>query len=189
MKKIYLLTVLAVAVGFASCSIEKRHHMNGYYISWNHKTSKADEKTQADVTTNTASAVTAEPVITEPAGAPAVESQASPSVAGIDPAKKSSVKTTAVQAVITNLPAEEVKTAKDKATRIGQRNNAVTGDQPAAPQTDEVLLIILAILLPPLAMYLYEGSWTGRCWLNLVLTLLCGIPGIIHALVVILGGK
>jgi len=54
----------------------------------------------------------------------------------------------------------------------------------------QLLLIILAFFLPPLAVYLYEGNiWTSRCTLNLVLTILCGIPGIIHALIIILGGK
>jgi uncharacterized membrane protein YqaE (UPF0057 family) len=49
-----------------------------------------------------------------------------------------------------------------------------------------VLLVILAFFLPPLAVYLYEGSWTKRCTTNLILTLLCGLPGLIHALIVIL---
>lgn len=54
----------------------------------------------------------------------------------------------------------------------------------------QLLLIILAFFLPPLAVYLYEGNnWTSRCTLNLVLTILCGIPGIIHALIIILGGR
>ena len=53
-------------------------------------------------------------------------------------------------------------------------------------QPDKVLLIVLAFFLPPLAVYLYEGEWTKRCTTNLILTLLCGLPGLIHALIVIL---
>jgi uncharacterized membrane protein YqaE (UPF0057 family) len=56
----------------------------------------------------------------------------------------------------------------------------------SSSQADEILLIILAIFIPPLAVYLFEGRWTSRCTLNLILTLLCGIPGIIHAFIVIL---
>lgn len=52
-----------------------------------------------------------------------------------------------------------------------------------------LLLVILALLLSPVAVYLYEGSWTNRVTLNLILYLLCGLPGVIHALVVILGNK
>jgi uncharacterized membrane protein YqaE (UPF0057 family) len=55
-----------------------------------------------------------------------------------------------------------------------------------ASDTDKVLLIVLCFLLPPLAVYLHQGSWNNKCWLNLLLTILCGIPGVIHALIVVL---
>jgi uncharacterized membrane protein YqaE (UPF0057 family) len=51
---------------------------------------------------------------------------------------------------------------------------------------DLLLLIIIAILLPPLAMFLYEGSATNRFWLSLVLTLLFYVPGLVYTLYVIL---
>lgn len=51
---------------------------------------------------------------------------------------------------------------------------------------DRILLVVLCFFIPPLAVYLYEGSWTQRCTINLILTLLCGIPGIIHGLIVVL---
>ncbi|MBK8154324.1 MAG: YqaE/Pmp3 family membrane protein [Saprospiraceae bacterium] len=51
---------------------------------------------------------------------------------------------------------------------------------------DKVLLIVLALLLPPLAVYMYYDEWNGQCWLNLILTLLCGIPGVIHALITVI---
>ena len=56
----------------------------------------------------------------------------------------------------------------------------------ADPSTDQVLLVILAILLPPLAVYLHEGEVNGKFWLDLILTLIFFIPGIIYALIVIL---
>ncbi|MGM0479626.1 MAG: YqaE/Pmp3 family membrane protein [Bacteroidota bacterium] len=51
---------------------------------------------------------------------------------------------------------------------------------------DRILLVVLCFFVPPLAVYLYEGSWTQQCTVNLILTLLCGLPGIIHALIVVL---
>ena len=45
--------------------------------------------------------------------------------------------------------------------------------------------ILLAILLPPLGVFLKVGL-KGPFWLNILLTLLGFIPGIIHALYVIL---
>lgn len=56
-----------------------------------------------------------------------------------------------------------------------------------APSTNTLLLVILAILLPPLAVYLHEGEINNKFWIALVLTLLGFLPGIIYALVVVLG--
>jgi uncharacterized membrane protein YqaE (UPF0057 family) len=47
------------------------------------------------------------------------------------------------------------------------------------------LKIILAILLPPVGVF-SEVGLSGHFWLNLLLTLLGYVPGIIHALYVIL---
>lgn len=56
----------------------------------------------------------------------------------------------------------------------------------AEPSTNTLLLVILAILLPPLAVYLHEGAINNRFWISLLLTLLFWLPGIIYALIVIL---
>ena len=57
----------------------------------------------------------------------------------------------------------------------------------SAPSTNQLLLIILAIILPPLAVYLHEGVINGKFWLDLLLTLLFFLPGVIYALIVVLG--
>ena len=54
--------------------------------------------------------------------------------------------------------------------------------------TNTLLQVILAILLPPLAVYLHEGEINNRFWIDLILTLLFFIPGVIYALIVVLGG-
>jgi len=48
----------------------------------------------------------------------------------------------------------------------------------------DVLRILLAILLPPLGVFLQVGIGL-QFWLNILLTLLGYIPGIIHAVWVI----
>jgi len=48
-----------------------------------------------------------------------------------------------------------------------------------------VLLAILAILLPPLAVYLHENAINTKFWISLLLYLLFWIPGVIYALFVI----
>lgn len=66
-------------------------------------------------------------------------------------------------------------------------------DDKTQDDTDTLLYVLLSVLIPfgcVLAMYLYEGDeWTQRVTTNLILTLLCFVPGIIHALVIILGKK
>lgn len=49
----------------------------------------------------------------------------------------------------------------------------------------DLLRIIAAVILPPLGVFLQVGI-TGQFWLNILLTLLGYIPGIIHALWIIL---
>lgn len=49
-----------------------------------------------------------------------------------------------------------------------------------------LVLIISSILLPPLAAFLVVGLGT-HFWINLILTLLGWIPGLVHALWLVLG--
>lgn len=60
-------------------------------------------------------------------------------------------------------------------------------DKRAGRDTDTsmVLLVILAILLPPLAVYLKEGEINSRFWISLILTLLFWIPGVIFAMLIV----
>jgi uncharacterized membrane protein YqaE (UPF0057 family) len=51
--------------------------------------------------------------------------------------------------------------------------------------TNKLLLVIIAILLPPLAVGLKEGVG-GQFVLNIVLWILFYVPGLIHALWVVL---
>ncbi|MGQ0628077.1 MAG: YqaE/Pmp3 family membrane protein [Phycisphaerales bacterium] len=51
--------------------------------------------------------------------------------------------------------------------------------------TNKLLLVIIAILLPPLAVGLKKGIG-GALILNIVLTLLFFVPGLLHALYVVL---
>lgn len=50
--------------------------------------------------------------------------------------------------------------------------------------TGDIFRIILAILLPPLGVFLEVGP-TKHFWINIVLTLLGYVPGIVHAVYII----
>ena len=58
-----------------------------------------------------------------------------------------------------------------------------------ASNVDTVVLVILAILLPPLAVYLHQGEINTKFWIALLLTLLFFLPGVIYALIVVLGDE
>jgi uncharacterized membrane protein YqaE (UPF0057 family) len=70
------------------------------------------------------------------------------------------------------------ETQEARRTRLPyERRSTVTVTDP--------IKIIFAILLPPLGVF-FEVGFKGHFWLNILLTLLGYIPGIIHALYVIL---
>lgn len=52
----------------------------------------------------------------------------------------------------------------------------------------QIVKIICCLFLPPVAAYLQVGV-TNHFWINIVLTLLGGIPGVIHAFWLVLGNK
>ena len=52
----------------------------------------------------------------------------------------------------------------------------------------DILKIILCIFLPPVAAFLQVGA-TKHLWINIILTILGGLPGVVHALWLVLGKK
>ena len=75
-----------------------------------------------------------------------------------------------------------IKEAKSEIKKIKAEKKAGIDE----PSTSQVLLVILAIILPPLAVYLHEGEINNKFWLDLLLTLLLFLPGVIYALIVVL---
>lgn len=73
-----------------------------------------------------------------------------------------------------------------------KEQNAVTGaseddqDRRGGAGVATVLLVILAILIPPLAVFLHQGEINTKFWISLVLTLLFVLPGVIYSLLVVL---
>ena len=79
---------------------------------------------------------------------------------------------------------ERLKNAKNLLKEYKKQKSA--GDDVS---TNEILLAILCIILPPLAVYLHQGKVTNnKFWISLVLTLLLLLPGIIYSLLVVFGG-
>ena len=49
----------------------------------------------------------------------------------------------------------------------------------------DIIKIIIAIFVPPLAVFLEVGL-SSQFWINLILTLIFFVPGVIHAIYVVL---
>ena len=82
---------------------------------------------------------------------------------------------------------------KDKKAKIKEAKSVLTkykadkkAGRAADPDTNQILLVILAIFLPPLAVYLHENEINNKFWISLVLTILFWVPGVIYALLVVL---
>lgn len=77
---------------------------------------------------------------------------------------------------------ERIKDAKKalKQYKADKKAGKADGD------TNTLVLVLIAILIPPLAVYLHEGEINSKFWIDLILTLLFYVPGLIYALIVIL---
>lgn len=105
-----------------------------------------------------------------------------------------SAPTTEPDPAVVKAAVEEFKglSRKDRKMRVKEAKKAIKqfkAEKRAGkePSENTVLLVILAILLPPLAVYLHQGEINTKFWISLVLTLLFWLPGVIYALIVILG--
>ena len=202
MKKFALLLTVAFALTLLldACSVQKRYHRKGFTVNWNNASVKMNknrkvvhsESIQEEIVVSDSKKIEK---LTKKYQAPAkndlVNNNTShPSAIDLrlnsseDKIRENKISNKA--STIREVNKKDVKSTKREAKKIIKVIKKEQKKQ--GSNTDIVLLVILSILLPPLAVYLYEGYWTDRCTINLILTLLCGL-GIIHALVVILGNK
>jgi uncharacterized membrane protein YqaE (UPF0057 family) len=205
MKKFALLLTAAFSMTLIldSCSVQKRYHRKGFTVNWNNasvnmkKNRKVvhTETIQEDafvsntqqkkkLTKNYETPVSMDIASTSVA-VPSIKN-ASPST--LEPVMVKNQASTATSAA-KEKSKEDVKSTKKAAKKIIK---AIKKNQQQDSKTDTIIYLLLILLVPfgtTISMYLYEGSWTGRVTANLLLTLLCGLPGLIHALVVIFGNK
>jgi uncharacterized membrane protein YqaE (UPF0057 family) len=187
MKNVLWVALVGVAV---SCTVSKRIDRWGYRVSFDKKKQSElineevaavpmtdENRSTLQVAENVPVVSLVETVRVEPTA-----EVNTPLVKADVVIKNNANQANAVAAVKLNKKAERIM-AKLNA------NEAKTGDSNRAENWVYILLILLVPFGTTISMYLYEGSWTKRVTTNLILTLLCGLPGFIHALVVIFGNK
>jgi len=174
---------------FSSCTVEKRRYTSGYHVDWKSRMETAEKKVSLSADNPIVSAVISEetaaaiPVI-EPKAPQLVATrivivQAAPKAGSARTDKKvaSSKKTFSFESLV-----QPSATVHHLHTGRAAHLDAAS----SASSVGTIFLIILAIFIPPLAVYLHQGSWNSTCWINLILTLLLWLPGVIHALIVVL---
>lgn len=108
--------------------------------------------------------------------------------ANTQPGEPDSATIQAAIAEFKNLPKKErkerIKEVKKQLKKFKQEKKAGN-----SAKVDTVVLVILAILLPPLAVYLHQGEINSKFWIALLLWFLFILPGVIYALIVVLGDE
>ena len=204
--KLFLIVLLISSTILSSCSVQRRYHRTGLDISWNHSPLKKDKNAEQNIEAPEVSAMTQTAEVTYNqmqtlATDDAVQTDNTVANAEFTATESPVIETVNDEAPVTlaqNTEKKQVLSRKVaqqslKTKTMKQQVSAVKKDaksNKAADDDDYILYVILAFIIPPLAVFLYEGSeWTKRCSINLLLTFLCGFPGLIHALVIILGRK
>ena len=182
MKNKHLLFLLLISlIGISSCTMEKRHYQSGYYIDWkNNSKNTAVVRTKSDnldkinsktIDQSQFSASTNEDII-------------------LNSSKISEVSTVKTEQKVNEVKASDKAqtklTVKDKIAAV----KAVNKMKKAAKRSDAdgiptVLLFVLAVLLPPIAVGLVTDWDLEQTLISLGLTILCWLPGIIHAIIVV----
>jgi uncharacterized membrane protein YqaE (UPF0057 family) len=197
MKNTFKLIAIAAfsALFMTSCaesmSIHKKRYSKGYFVASSKKIKSAEtiakaENTSVEKTQTTIKATHSEVIISsnETVAAPILNetfvADNSTNVT-ITPSKTKSTfnvteKSVAIES--TNVSnTSNISTLNKKDLRKELRKSKLAGDEKM------VLYVLLSIFIPPLAVYL-QRDLGKDFWINLILTLLFWVPGIIHALLI-----
>lgn len=183
MKNKYLLFLVLISlIGVSSCTLEKRHYQSGYYIDWkNNSKNTAVVRTRTDnldiinakkIDQSQLSASTNEDII--------LTSSKTSDVATIKTESNYNVEKASEKVQAKLIVKDKIKVVKavNKVKKAAKRSDA--------DGIPTVLLFVLAVLLPPLAVGLVTDWELEATLINVGLTLLlCWLPGIIHAIIVV----
>ena len=182
MKNKHILFLLLISlISISSCTMEKRHYQSGYYIDWktNAKNTAAVNVSTSDIErvnpksmdqSQFSAATNEEIILTETKIAESSNHNSKKGNSEIKESRKSDTKISVK---------DKIKAAKaiNKLKKAAKR-----GDADGIPT---VVLFILAVLLPPIAVGLVTDWDLEQTLINVGLTFLCWLPGIVHAIIVV----
>lgn len=198
MKLSKLTSMIAVGMigvfALSSCSsergltIEKRKYRGGYHVQW-HGKSKTNQVKEATVTKNDQA-----PTLMESLQPAQLQASADNNVANCETNQVEFMMTqdvvskeTTDAAALSAAPAmskKEFRKFKREVRSTLKEELSSSSSSVAGDDLPDWLIAVFCIILPPLAVGLRLGVGTDF-WINLLLTLLFWLPGVIHAFVVI----
>ncbi len=200
MKKL-LLAVLVVGFAISSCSIEKRLHQKGFNVEWNKNLGslKKDKKEKQDYVSSEAVEEIAV-VSNKTTKTPSVHNSAI-SVDGVT-LNESNDASVFVEDITTNEVNSEVSSVVNntKTEKVNSSSKASSSKEVASNKTmnstkivkkannkdvSKGLLYLLCFFIPWLAVGLATDWDVKTVVINILWTCLCGIPGIIHAIIIV----
>ena len=201
MKKL-LLAVLVVGFAISSCSIEKRLHQKGFNVEWNKNLGslKKDKKEKQDFVSSEAVEEIAV-VSNKTTKASSVNNNSAISVDGVT-LNESNDASVFVEDNTTNEVNSEVSSVVNntKTEKVNSSSKASSSKEVASNKTmnstkivkkalkngpSTGLLYVLCFFIPFLAVGLATDWDVKTVVINILWTFLCGIPGIIHAIIIV----
>lgn len=195
MKKIFYLA-LTISLISLSCSVEKRIYNSGYHVTWKngkHKSNQNDVTAKYEIQ-KTEIAESEEIVKSNNSIIKESSNQSVGLNNGIKFEKSVSSESKAKSSTITSFKDGFKKidlkkrvnhfSKKEIIKKVVQKSSSKKQDD-----TELILMVILCFLIPPIAVGLATDWDLETVVLNVILTLLCGLPGVIHALIVVLGKR
>lgn len=194
MNKLTLFSLISLL--FASCAttndvvsdrwIQKRKYTNGYFVASNDKIEKQEvtpesqkeEASELEAAKRQPAVTTAQEIVSPPTRLEALAEtpQLTASVASETPRQAPQ---TAADHASLEAPA---MAKKQRAVEGFDSSVALETEFTSANDTDYLLMLILAILLPPLPIFIIFGLET-EFWISLILTILMWLPGVIYAII------
>lgn len=184
--------VLTATVLLTSCSIDnltiaKRRYNDGFYVHKSGAKTNVDQSSQSVTTENKIETATPEVVVVEnnPVVTQSGDNATLPVVTFSSEKTTQAVPSQTAGVIVISSDDEQGSKIEERKTTISQ---ATVASEPKASKGGDVpvwVLYLLAFFIPFVAVGLVTDWDVGQVLLNLLLCLLCGIPGIIHAFIVV----
>jgi uncharacterized membrane protein YqaE (UPF0057 family) len=203
MKNFTKISVLALAAAIVlnACSVQQRYHRKGFNVNWNHTSIKVkNDKNKAVVEEEVLTEEVAK-ITPKKSAYDAIENNTYASTQDaqlIETVKVfSSVEMNEAATIETTSTSFTAPTSTEKAEKIAKKSPQKMMEKAVKKSTSSnqssevptVLLFILCFIIPPVAVGLAtDWDLTPVLW-NVVWCLLCGFPGVIHAIIHVLRNR